>query len=71
MRAAAARAAIRLGDNNNIFEPGRIHAASSSAGGTRVVLPAPGGATNTAAFRSRSASSKAGNASSTGNMGDA
>ena len=49
MRSALARAAIRRGSSMMIFlAPSQ--GASSSASGTRVVLPAPGGATSTAAL---------------------
>jgi hypothetical protein len=40
-----------------------------STSGTRVVLPAPGGATNTAARRARSAEVSLGSASSIGSGG--
>ena len=53
MRSALARAAIRRGSSMMIFLP-CSHGASSSASGTRVVLPAPGGATSTAALFSAS-----------------
>ena len=53
MRSALARAAIRRGSSMMIFLP-FSHGASSSASGTRVVLPAPGGATSTAALLSAS-----------------
>ena len=49
MRSALARAAIRRGSSMMIFLP-FSQGASSSASGTRVVLPAPGGATSTAAL---------------------
>src|SRR3954451_24062441 len=49
MRSALARAAIRRGSSTMIFLF-RAQGASSSASGTRVVLPAPGGATSTAAL---------------------
>src|ERR1700728_1874764 len=49
MRSALARAAIRRGSSTMIFLV-PTHGASSSANGTRVVLPAPGGATSTAAL---------------------
>src|ERR1700757_308543 len=47
MRSALARAAIRRGSSTMIFLP-LAQGSSSSASGTRVVLPAPGGATSTA-----------------------
>jgi len=53
MRHALARAAIRRGSSTIIFLV-PTHGASSSASGTRVVLPAPGGATSTAAVRTAS-----------------
>jgi hypothetical protein len=59
MREAAARAASRLGSSITI----RPQPASISAIGTRVVLPAPGGATSIALPRNRSS---AGSVSSTG-----
>ena len=52
MRAAAARAASRRGSSTMIFLPA-AHGSCASASGTRVVLPAPGGATRTAAFAAR------------------
>src|SRR5437016_5770374 len=54
MRSALARAAIRRGSSMMIFLL-LAQGASSKASGTRVVLPAPGGATNTAALRLSSA----------------
>ena len=48
-----------------IFLPA-AHGSCASTSGTRVVLPAPGGATSTAALRARSAAVSAGNASSMG-----
>src|SRR5882757_11131006 len=47
IRSALARAAIRRGSSTMIFLF-FSHGASDSASGTRVVLPAPGGATSTA-----------------------
>src|SRR5262245_40323681 len=41
---------------------------SSSAGGTRVVLPAPGGAARTRAFPARRAATTSGRMSSTGSL---
>ena len=55
MRSALARAAIRRGSSMMIFLP-FSQGASSSASGTRVVLPAPGGATSTAALFAASVS---------------
>src|SRR6202043_3302445 len=49
MRSALARAAIRRGSSTMIFLP-LTQGSSISASGTRVVLPAPGGATSTAAL---------------------
>src|SRR5205823_15078441 len=46
MRRAAARVARRRGSSMTIRRPAS-HASSSSASGTRVVLPAPGGACST------------------------
>ena len=46
MNSAAARAATRRGSSITIRRP-CSHGASSSAGGTCVVLPAPGGASST------------------------
>src|ERR1700704_3223050 len=65
MRSALARAAIRRGSSTMIFLF-LVHGASSSASGTRVVLPAPGGATSTAALRFSSARD---NSSSTASIG--
>ena len=47
MRSAAPRAAMRRGSRTRILPPSS-HDAFNKARGTRVVLPAPGGATNTA-----------------------
>ena len=66
MRSALARAAIRRGSSMMIFLPFRAQGASSSASGTRVVLPAPGGATSTAAL---SAASVRASSSSTASIG--
>ena len=52
MRAAAARAASRRGSSTMILPP-FTQGSSSSTSGTRVVLPAPGGATSTAFGRPR------------------
>ena len=54
MRSAAARAAIRRGSSTRILRP-PSQASSISASGTRVVLPAPGGATSTAEERAAKA----------------
>ena len=54
MRSAAARAASRRGSSTRIFLSA-AQGSSISTSGTRVVLPAPGGATSTAALRCRSA----------------
>ena len=51
MRSAAARAARRRGTSSRICPS--HHGSASSAGATRVVLPAPGGATSTARGPSR------------------
>src|SRR5580704_3307772 len=48
-----------------IFLP-RAHGSSSSASGTRVVLPAPGGATSTAALRSASVRARSSSTASIG-----
>src|ERR1700676_2028050 len=65
MRSALARAAIRRGSSTMIFLP-RAHGSSSSASGTRVVLPAPGGATSTAALRSASVRARSSSTASIG-----
>ena len=65
MRAAAARAASLRGSRTRIFLS-FAHGSSSRTSGTRVVLPAPGGATSTAALRSASAALSAGSAASIG-----
>src|SRR5262245_13297573 len=67
MRAAAARAASLRGSSTRIFLS-FAHASSSRTSGTRVVLPAPGGATSTAALRSASAVVSAGSATSIGRV---
>ena len=64
MRRARLRAATRRGCST-ITRPSAAH----SAGGTRVVLPAPGGATTTAAPRSRTAATMAGRCGSMGSGG--
>ena len=66
MRAAAARAARRRGSSKMIFLSPR-QGASSSASGTRVVLPAPGGATSTRLLRARSEAPTSPRISSIGN----
>ena len=68
MRAAAARAASRRGSSTMIFLAA-AHGSCASTSGTRVVLPAPGGATSTAALAARSASVSRGSASSIGSGG--
>ena len=50
MRSAAARAAMRRGSSTRILRPWS-QLSSINASGTRVVLPAPGGATRTADAR--------------------
>src|SRR3981189_3406236 len=65
MRSAAARAAIRRGSSTRIVRP-CAQGSSASTSGTRVVLPAPGGATRTAASRAANAAVRAGSASSIG-----
>ena len=65
MRSAAARAASLRGSSTMIFLS-FAQGSSSSTSGTRVVLPAPGGATSTAASRARNAAVNAGSASSMG-----
>ena len=65
MRMAAALAASRRGSSSRIRRPSS-HGSSRSAIGTAVVLPAPGGATSTAALPDESASRSAGTASITG-----
>ena len=64
IRRAIARAATRLGCRS------RTRPRSTSAGGTRVVLPAPGAATSTAARWRVSASTIRGRAESTGRAGN-
>ena len=65
MRDAAARAASRRGSSTRIL-PLLTHGSSIRTSGTRVVLPAPGGATSTAQLLAASASHSAGRASSIG-----
>src|SRR5947199_1251505 len=59
MRSALARAAIRRGSSTMIFLA-LAQGSSSSASGTRVVLPAPGGATSTAALLPASVRARSG-----------
>ena len=68
MREAAARVASRRGSSITIAPPPRQDA-SSRLSGTRVVLPAPGGATRTALRPSARDLSSAGTASVTGSSG--
>ena len=70
MRRAAARAASRRGSSSRICRS-PSQAASSSASGTSVVLPAPGGATSTALRPVASACSKLGQDFVTGRLGAA
>src|SRR5262249_20685509 len=65
MRAAAARAASRRGSSTRSFFPCAQGSAASTSG-TRVVLPAPGGATRTAAPPARKALVSSGSAGSMG-----
>ena len=65
IRSALARAAMRRGSSMMIFLPFN-QGASSSASGTRVVLPAPGGATSTAALLAASACAMSPSTSSMG-----
>jgi hypothetical protein len=65
MRSAAARAAIRRGSRTRIFRS-FAHGSSANTSGTRVVLPAPGGATSTAALAARNASLRRGSTPSIG-----
>ena len=69
MRSAAARAASRRGSRTRIrrfFSAFCAQSSRASTNGTRVVLPAPGGATSTAAVLARNAAVKSGNAASIG-----
>ncbi len=68
MRRAAARAASRRGSSSRIL-PLPIHASPSSASGTSVVFPAPGGATSTALTPVSSARASSGRTSTTGSFG--
>ena len=65
MRSAAALAARRRGSNTRILRSAS-HGAPSSASGTRVVLPAPGGATSTAEVPPERAAVISGSTSSIG-----
>ena len=65
MRWAAALAASRLGSSMRMVFP-VSHGASSKAKGTRVVLPAPGGALKTALLPCVNVSRKTGSTSSIG-----
>lgn len=65
-RSAAARAASRRGSSIRMVCPAS-QVSCNSANGTRVVLPAPGGASSTASWRVAKASRKAGKTSSIGN----
>src|SRR5688572_25347073 len=65
MRSATARVASRRGSSMTMRWP-RAHGSSSSASGTTVLLPAPGGATTTALRPARSASASGARASSIG-----
>ncbi len=68
MNRAAARAARRRGSSTRSFFSPR-QSAFSSASGTRVVLPAPGGACSTAVDRSASVASSRGSRASIGSSG--
>lgn len=65
-RSAAARAASRRGSSIRMVCPAS-QVSFNSANGTRVVLPAPGGASSTASWRVAKALRKAGKTSSIGN----
>src|SRR3984893_1814333 len=65
MRAAAARAAIRRGSSTIIFLS-RAQACAASTSGTRVVFPAPGGATSTMVLCATKAAVSSGRAASIG-----
>ena len=67
MRAAAARVARRRGSSIRM-RPSPRQGASSRASGTRVVLPAPGGATSTALRPASSAACSAGSVSVPGGL---
>src|SRR5207253_8359989 len=62
---AAARAASRRGSSIKMVWPAN-HGSFNKAKGTRVVLPAPGGASSTASWRVAKASRSAGKTSSIG-----
>ena len=66
MRSAAVRAASRRGSRTKIRRAFCAQSSRASTNGTRVVLPAPGGATSTAAVSVRSAAVKSGSAASIG-----
>ena len=66
MRWATARAAMRRGSSMTSRLPA-AQFSPSSASGTTVLLPAPGGASSTAAPCPSSAARSAGSAASTGN----
>ena len=66
MNCAAARAATRRGSSITIFLP-RSQSASSSASGTWVVLPAPGGASSTSRVAEASVRWISGSSSAMGN----
>ena len=68
MNPAAARAATRRGSSNTSLRPAS-HGSSSSASGTRVVLPAPGGASSTSRVDAVSAARTSGNSASMGKAG--
>ena len=65
IRSAAARAASRRGSRTRMRRCS-AHGSSASTSGTRVVLPAPGGATSTAALLARNAAVSSGSAASMG-----
>ena len=69
IRVAAARAAILRGSSTRMRRSA-AHGSPPSAKGTRVVLPAPGGATKTATLLARKAAVSSGSAASIGNGGD-
>jgi hypothetical protein len=68
MRAAAARAASRRGSSTMIFRS-RAQTSAASTNGTRVVFPAPGGATSTATSPARKTAVSSGSAASIGRGG--
>ncbi len=69
IRVAAARAAILRGSNTRMRRSA-AQGSPPSANGTRVVLPAPGGATKTATLRPRNTAVSSGSAVSIGNGGE-